>query len=72
MLASKGKIENPSAMTLWGVNLVNQYYYRKEFGLTYQEYLDEPVDIYTANTTIMSIRNELEEAERRRAKRKSQ
>lgn len=38
--------------------LISQYEYRKEFGLSYKEFMNEPHMIYNANVHIMNVVNE--------------
>lgn len=45
--------------------------YRKEFGLSYWEFLAEPLSVYLDNMSVMSARSEIERAELKRMKRQA-
>jgi len=49
----------------WASERINVYKYRKEFGLTYEEFLNEDLEQFWINKTIM---DELTRLERARAK----
>jgi len=55
----------------WSLNAVKVYYYRKTFGLSYDEFLEEPIDDYHANSTIMSVINELENKKNKKLERQA-
>lgn len=50
---------------------VNEYSYRKEFGLSKEEYLAEPLEDILINSHIMSTVNEMEKEKMKEAERKS-
>ncbi len=50
---------------------MNDYAYRKEFGLSHKEFLKEPLDVYTANMQIMSVQAEIEGVKLRKLERQS-
>jgi hypothetical protein len=51
----------------WALDRVREFEYRREFGLTHEEFLREPLDVLVANMTIMSERNKIEKAQQRMA-----
>ena len=53
-------IENPSIQTSLAILVINEYEYRHAFKLSYQDFLDEPLDVFTTNLNIMSIKNSIE------------
>jgi hypothetical protein len=50
---------------------VNEYSYRKEFGLSYEEFLKEPWEVYLTNMEIMSIRADIERSYIRKMEREA-
>lgn len=48
-----------------------EFIYRKEFGLTQAELMDEPIDTFLMNIEIIGIRDKLEDEAIRRAERKA-
>lgn len=63
--------DNPSRYHTWAGESLAKYFYRKEFGLTYQEYIREPVDEINVNTLIANIISQQEQKEIEKTKRKS-
>ena len=71
VLTAKGPIRNPTKEISEAIGLINEYTYRKEFGLSYEEYLNEPLESYINNTKIMSILSDIRKAELRNLKRQA-
>ncbi len=40
--------------------VLQEFEYRRTFGLTYKEYLEEPLENFIVNIEIMSIKNDIE------------
>lgn len=51
------------------MDFIEQYAYRKEFGLSYGDFLKEPLEFYLVNKEIMAIIAEINRANIRKAER---
>jgi hypothetical protein len=56
-------------MIAWAVDKVNGFHYRKTLGLSYKEFLEEPLEEMQVNSEIMGIQNRIENARQRMAER---
>lgn len=64
VLRAKGKIRNPSKMVSWALEKIQDFKYRKTFGMTEKELAEESLDTFIINSIIISeidtIRSEQE------------
>jgi hypothetical protein len=51
------------------LEVLGDYSYRKEFGLSYFDFINEPIEEYLRNKEIMGIISERQRAEQRRLER---
>jgi len=51
--------------------LINDYSYRKEFGLSQRDFEEEPLDVYYANNEIMSVISDIKRTETKRMEKKA-
>lgn len=70
MLSAKGPIRTPRGKILEAVRKIQDFRYRSLFRLSYEEFLDEPFDVFAVNTEIMNIEASIEQGRIRAAKRK--
>ena len=54
----------------WAGDAIAQYQYRKLFGLSYEEYLQEPCDVVMANRQITNIIEQIRQREIKRSQRR--
>lgn len=54
----------------WAIEKINEYHYRKEFGLSKEEMLNEPMEDVVTNSKIMEFINIKEEKSMKKAQRK--
>ncbi len=59
-MTSKGRIVNPKGDIKDALEALNDYAYRKEFGLSYKEFFDEPLEVYNINQEILSSISEIQ------------
>lgn len=58
---ASGPITNTIGVIGWAVSRLNEYYYRKTFGLSYEEFLSEPAEVYWLNVHIMNTINDVKQ-----------
>ena len=55
----------------WAVEKVKAYEYRKTFGLSAEEYYNEPLEDFMANSAVMNAINQIENERARKARRQA-
>lgn len=71
MLSAQGKIRNPGGNYAWAITKIQQRRYRKEFGLSFKEFREEPLNEYLVNLEIMNIENQIDDIRAKQAERKA-
>jgi hypothetical protein len=71
VLSAKGPILNPQGKTIEAFECLNKYNYRKEFGLSYRDFVEEPLEEFFINNEVMSAIADLQARERKRLERNS-
>lgn len=51
---------------------LSEYSYRKEFSLSFKEFIEEPLDVYLINGEIMSIISDIQRRQQKKLERDSQ
>lgn len=59
-MRAKTTIKNPTPTISDAIQAINEYQYRKEMGLSYDEFMDEPLEVFLLNIDIMSAIAEIE------------
>lgn len=59
----------PTGIVKVAIDKINKYAYRKEFGLSAEEYESEPLEDLQINSFIMSINAEIQNEEMKKAER---
>lgn len=70
VVRAKGDVKNAKGVFGWAVHKINEYNYRKTFGLSYEQMMEEPLDSVIINNEIMKAVNQKEKDEHRKLKRK--
>lgn len=55
----------------WAKQMLSQYQYRKMFNLSYREFMEEPIDIYSINNFIAGKYAEFEQRELKKSQQKA-
>ena len=69
-MTAKGTIRTPKGKILKAVKRIQDFRYRERLGLSYEEFLKEPFDVFMLNTEIMNVEASIEKAQMKAAKRK--
>ena len=72
VLTSTGPIRDPQGKILEAIEILGDYSYRKEFGLSYFDFIKEPLEEYLRNKEIMGIISEIQRSNQKRAERTSE
>ncbi len=70
-MSAKGPIYNPKGPVIEAIGHLNSFAYRKEFGLSHEEFIKEPLEAYIINTDIMNIKAEIERRQQKQLERKA-
>lgn len=68
---SEGPIREPKGIIADSLEVLGDYAYRKEFGLSYTDFIKEPLEEYLRNKEIMGIINDIQRTVQKRAERTS-
>ncbi len=71
MLSATSPIKNPQGRIVDALEYLSRYNYRKEFGLSYREFIEEPLDEFFINNEIMSVISDLQAREKKKLERSS-
>ena len=67
----QSQVSNPLLHIADALGVLGDYAYRKEFGLSYSDFIKEPVDEYLRNKEIMGIMSDIQRATQKRMERES-
>lgn len=64
-MTAKNPIVNPTGDLAWAIEKLNDFAYRKTFGLSEKEFLEETADSFLVNSEILGIIADIERREQK-------